>query len=253
MLFLSGFSAKAITSTCRLSLTGSQNSNRGEFRPPFSLEIGIEWPESLRIGPTLMRESPLNTPVNTSASLRVIAVAIVFTGCYFASSVIITLICAIFIAFVLAPGVAVAERIKLPRWFGAILMVLMAISILSLLAVFLYGRVVEFLEDVPVLGARIQEIVVGILKHLERLELRTEALFPRQTSPLPTVRVESESGWTQYVFRGIGSIYTASVTVMFIPFLVFFMLTSKGPALEGNAKPVPTRAATCGRACNSGN
>ena len=62
-----------------------------------------------------MRESPLDTPVNPSASRRMMAAAIVFAGCCLASSVIITLIGSIFMAFVLAPGVALAERMKLPK------------------------------------------------------------------------------------------------------------------------------------------
>jgi len=42
-----------------------------------------------------------------------------------------------------------------------------------------------------------------------------------------TVRLEQDSAWEQFLWRGIGSVYVFTVTVAFIPFLVFFMLTSK--------------------------
>ncbi len=166
-------------------------------------------------------------PNTTTASIRIIAAATVIAACYVASSVIITLICSIFIAFVLDPVVQLTERIKCPRWLGAIAIVLLALGFLSLLGFLVYGRLVEFIADIPILSARIQEIIARILQPLESLELRGNAIFSRQAPFVPTVRVEAESGWEQYIFRGIGSIYTAAFTVMFIPFLVFFMLTSK--------------------------
>ena len=39
--------------------------------------------------------------------------------------------------------------------------------------------------------------------------------------------MQQESPYAQFLLRGIGSVYAFTVTVMFIPFLVFFMLTSK--------------------------
>ncbi len=174
-----------------------------------------------------MRDSPVINPAAATASIRIIAAATGIAACYVASSVIITLICSIFIAFVLDPVVQLTERIRCPRWLGAIMIVLLALGFLSLLGFLVYGRLVEFIAELPLLSARIQEIVARVLQPLESLELRGDAIFPRQTPLVPTVRVENESGWEQYIFRGIGSIYTAAVTVMFIPFLVFFMLTSK--------------------------
>ncbi len=174
-----------------------------------------------------MRESPVPNPGVATTSLRIIAAATVFAACYVASSVVITLVCSIFIAFVLDPVVQLTERLRCPRWLGSIMIVLLALALLSLVGFLVYGRLVEFTADLPILGARIQEIMVKILQPLESLELSGDEIFPRNRALVPTVRVETESGWEQYIFRGIGSIYTATVTVMFIPFLVFFMLTSK--------------------------
>ena len=50
---------------------------------------------------------------------------------------------------------------------------------------------------------------------------------PSSEANLPTVRFQQESPYTQFLLRGIGSVYAFAVTVLFIPFLVSFMLTSK--------------------------
>src|SRR5690242_21042834 len=67
-----------------------------------------------------------------TASGRIIAVAIVIACINFASSIIITLICAILIAFVLEPAVRFLERIHIPRWVGALIMLVGSIGLLYL-------------------------------------------------------------------------------------------------------------------------
>ena len=114
-----------------------------------------------------MRESPVINPAAATTSIRIIAAATVIAACYVASSVIITLICSIFIAFVLDPVVQLTERIRCPRWLGAIMIVLLALGFLSLLGFLVYGRLVEFIAELPLLSARIQEIVARVLQPLE--------------------------------------------------------------------------------------
>ena len=62
--------------------------------------------------PEIKTEAP--SAVFANASLRIIATAIVFACIYYASSILITLICALIIAFVLDPGVALMERMRVP-------------------------------------------------------------------------------------------------------------------------------------------
>ncbi|HEX5481217.1 MAG TPA: AI-2E family transporter [Terriglobia bacterium] len=176
----------------------------------------------------LKLEQPFST-TTSNASLRIIAAAIVFVCLYYASSVIITLVCAILIAFVLDPGVRLLERLRVPRWAGSVLMVLLALGLLYLLVYLAYDRAITFSDDLPALTAKIRQIVEhyqDLLKHLRQSTSSIVSSAPE--SNVPAVRLQQESGgWAGFLLRGIGSVYAFTVTVMFIPFLVFFMLTSK--------------------------
>lgn len=166
-------------------------------------------------------------PITSSKSLRIIAAAIVFICAYYASSILITLIVSILIAFVLDPAVSLLERIRIPRWLGAAMMVMFALGLLYLLSYLVYDRAAAFVEDLPNLTGRIKQIVEhyqGIISHLRQ---STTSIISSPENNFPTVQLQQQSGWTAFLLRGIGSVYTFAVTVMFIPFLVFFMLTSK--------------------------
>jgi predicted PurR-regulated permease PerM len=163
-----------------------------------------------------------------ATSLRIIAAAIICASFYFASSIVITLICSIFIAFVLDPGVKVTERLRLPRWVGSLLMVLLALAVVYLVIYLIYDRAVGFAEDLPRFAARLKQIVAHIQVTTSSLRESTTSILPSGADQtVPAVRVQQESPWVQFLLRGIGSVYGFAVTVMFIPFLVFFMLTSK--------------------------
>lgn len=168
-------------------------------------------------------------PASAAAtSLRIIAFAIICTSIYYASSIVITLICSIFIAFVLDPGVKLMERLRLPRWLGSLLMVLLSLAVLYLLVYLVYDRVVAFFDDLPRFAARIKQIVTHIQVTTKNIQQSTSSILPSGAdTTIPAVRVQQESPWVQFLLRGIGSLYAFSVTVMFIPFLVFFMLTTK--------------------------
>jgi predicted PurR-regulated permease PerM len=182
-----------------------------------------------------------------SASLRIIAAAIVVAALYYASSILITLICAVFIAFVLEPTVRLMERLLIPRWVGSLLVVVLTLAALYVVVYLAYDRVVDFLNTVPRIVATVQRIV-------GRLELWVRGLGPGASTLLPsapdtsvpTVRLQEESPWTQFLLRGIGSVYAFTVTVAFIPFLVFFMLASKNHiwAATLNLFPIDRRQQT---------
>jgi predicted PurR-regulated permease PerM len=178
-----------------------------------------------------MPDTRLEVSSTTSAaatSLRIIAAAIVCTCIYYASSIIITLICSVGIAFVLDPGVKVLERLRLPRWLASLLMVLLTLSILYLAIYLVYDRIVAFLDDLPKFAARVKQIIAHIQVTTRNLQQSTSSMLPASSDAnLPAVRLQQESPWGQFLLRGIGSLYALTVTVMFIPFLVFFMLTSK--------------------------
>jgi predicted PurR-regulated permease PerM len=163
----------------------------------------------------------------STLSVRIIAVAIVFASVYFASSIVITLICSILIAFTLEPAVVLLERARVPRWLGSLLMVLVALAVTYVAAYLIYDRAATFMQDLPKLTARIKQIVTHIQLTTRNIQQTTTIIPTTPEASLPAVRVQQESPWGQFLLRGIGSVYAFAVTVMFIPFLVFFMLNSR--------------------------
>lgn len=205
------------------------------LEPPEQLEPADLAEESERVdlagqaerGEHAPRAERALTSIASSTSLRLIAAAIVLICAYYASSVLITLIVSILIAFVLDPVVSLLERIRIPRWLGSALMVLVALGLIYLLFYLVYDRAAAFVEDLPNLTARIKQIVEHYQDIFSHLRQSTTSLMNNPENNLPTVQLQQQSGWTSFLLRGIGSVYTFAVTVMFIPFLVFFMLTSK--------------------------
>lgn len=174
--------------------------------------------------------NPASPPTASAAaaSLRIIAVAVLFVCIYYASSVVITLICSILIASVLEPGVKLMERFRIPRWLGSLVMVLMMLAGLYLVGYGIYGRAEAFVDELPKLVAKLKQVTAHLQVTAQNIRQSTQTIMPPSADAnLPTVRLQQESPWMQFALRGIGSVYAFTVTVMFIPFLVFFMLTSK--------------------------
>ncbi len=180
------------------------------------------------------------SPQVRSASLRIIAVLLVIACINYASSVVITLICSILLAFVLEPGVRLMERIHIPRWLGALLMLLLTLGLLYLVIYGIYDRVMTFLQEFPTYAEPLKHFVASIQKLARSIERSTSNIVSTSQQPnLPTIRLQQESHWGQYLLRGIGSVYTFIVTVMFVPFLVFFMLTAKDHIWKGTLNLFP--------------
>lgn len=165
----------------------------------------------------------------SNPSQRIIAIAIVFTCLYFASSLVISLICAIFIASILEPGVKWMERFRLPRWIGALLMVLAALAVMYLLAYIVYDRIVVFATALPQYAERLKGIIAHVQVTFRNIRLSAATLMPATTEigPTNTVQVQQQEPWLQFLLHGLGSAYGFITAVLFIPILVFFMLTSK--------------------------
>jgi predicted PurR-regulated permease PerM len=179
--------------------------------------------------------------VLTSNSLRIIATAIVLASLYVASSIVIPLVCAILIAFVLEPGVTLLERFRLPRWLGAMIMVLLLLAAIYLTGYVIYGRVEAFIDDLPKLVAKLKQLFSHVQILARDIRQSTTDILPSSTDQsLPTVRLQQESPWMQFFLRGIGSVYAFLVTVMFVPFLVFFMLASRDHIWEATLNLFPS-------------
>jgi predicted PurR-regulated permease PerM len=173
-----------------------------------------------------MPETKSAAPALTTASvsLKIIATAMVLACLYFASTLVVSLVCSIFIAFILEPGVRGMEQFRIPRWVGSLLMMVATLLAMYCVVYLVYTRVAVFLHHLPEFAERLKQIQVTV----RNIRLSASSLFP--TSPettAQTVRLQQEEPWLEYAWRGLGSVYGYLTAVALIPILVFFMLTSK--------------------------
>jgi len=102
------------------------------------------------------------------------------------------------------------------------------LAVTYLMIYVIYDRAQAFFEELPKLVERLKQITAHIQVTAHNLQQSTQTIMPASPEAnMPTVRLQQESPWAQFLLRGIGYAYAFTVTVMFIPFLVFFMLTSK--------------------------
>jgi predicted PurR-regulated permease PerM len=136
------------------------------------------------------------------------------------------------------------ELYRIPRWLASLIMVLLMLAVAYMVIYAIYDRAQAFYEALPRLVERLKQITAHIQLTAHNIQQSTQTIMPSSPEAnLPTVRLQQESPYAQFLLRGIGSVYAFAITVMFIPFLVFFMLTSKNQmwAASLNLFPIQRR------------
>src|SRR5260370_19344603 len=85
----------------------------------------------------------------SNASQRIIALGIVFAFLHWASSVVMTLLLSVLLAYFLDPFVGILEKVRLPRALGALFVLLAVTSIMGGLGYLMCDRADQFLADWP--------------------------------------------------------------------------------------------------------
>jgi predicted PurR-regulated permease PerM len=148
---------------------------------------------------------------------------------YFASSICITVVLAAFLAILLDPVVVKLERLHLPRAVAAAVVVLAGIALIGLLGHNLYGRAVNFAEELPVYTSKIQQAVEPITRKIQKFQ-QTAGTLTNEVQPVKKVqevRLQETPTWAAFLVRGAGSAWGVLIIAGVVPFLAFFMLCSK--------------------------
>ena len=106
----------------------------------------------------------------SSASGRIIAAGIVIAFCYFASTVLVTLLMAVLMAYFLDPLVAWMERMRIPRGLGALIVVLVTLSIMAVVGGVLVDRLDQFGNNWPNYRAPLRAATQDITSRMMNLE-----------------------------------------------------------------------------------
>jgi predicted PurR-regulated permease PerM len=189
-----------------------------------------------------MTTESINVTARSNPSQRIIAGGIVVAFFYWASSVVMTLLLSVLLAYFLEPVVERLERLRVPRALGALLVVLLAIALLIGLMYLIFDRAEHFASDWPKYSSVLKQGSLAIERKLEKLESRVSELAPRERAR--TVLVAEPWPLRSLLVRGIGSLYSILLTVTFVPFLVFFMLAAKRDIWHATLRLFPVHERT---------
>jgi predicted PurR-regulated permease PerM len=148
---------------------------------------------------------------------------------YYASSICITVVLAVFLAILFDPLVIALEKIHLPRSLAAAAIVLAGMGLIGLLGHEFYGRAMTFAENLPVYTLRIQQSIEPFTRKIQKVQQSAGDLTNDVpiNKKIPEVRVQESPTWPSYLVRGVGSVWGAMVILGVVPFLTFFMLCTK--------------------------
>jgi predicted PurR-regulated permease PerM len=167
----------------------------------------------------------LNATVRAGAIAQIIVGAtVVLAICYIAKLVLITLLVSILLAFMLDPVVKLFERIRIPRSAGAFLAVLMLMAAIYAGSYFLYYRAVSFAHELPKYSDKIRGKLARVRQQTSDFEKTSQQMFPEETTGKKPMAVTVQNH-TGPVTENLGAVTEVVLTLVFIPFLVYFMLS----------------------------
>jgi len=155
-----------------------------------------------------------------------IAIAAILVICYFAKLVLITILTSLLIAFILEPIVGRLERWRVPRSLGSFIAVLLLMAAFAAAIHFSYSKAVEFIDDLPTYAAKIRQSSIGIVRQAQKIEQSTQTVLPDGPGKEP-LRVKQDTGWSDWLTSSVSGITELLLTISFIPFLTYFMLSWK--------------------------
>ena len=175
--------------------------------------------------PTILHQT-LRAEKMASVAICVIAGAVVLGILYLAKPVLVTLLSSVLIAFMLEPLVRVLKLIHVPRWMGSLLAVLLATALLYFACYSLYNKALEFAEEFPKYSGNFRQVFAKVNKGAQELQDTGKQLV----APNPDEKdkkVVTVKPSTSSLTDNFGTIGEMLAILTFIPFLVYFMLTTE--------------------------
>jgi predicted PurR-regulated permease PerM len=199
--------------------------------------ISMPIPEEKNTGPDPGPPIRRRTDKAIPGSLFVLVVLAFLVMCYFASSVFITIISSILIAFALEPVVhLLCRKARLGRTSSSVIVVFLAMAVLYAIFYMAYASARQLFKDLPLLieqirnsplVERITSMVIGVTETLQEAGRSIAPQAPAASPKETAIILRDSNAWTETLFRGLGSLKTILFSLSFIPFLVYFLLAEK--------------------------
>ncbi len=189
--------------------------------------------------------NPVKATANpNSVSARIIAAGIVIAFCYWASTVLVTLVVAVLMAYFLDPVVNWLEEWHVPRALGALIVVLSTICLMLLLAWTLILRFDQFGQDWPNYQKPLKTVASAVSKKLETFESHVSEIEPAEKPGERIIAVADSHPVRNAVLSRLGALEAVFVAATFVPFLLFFMLAAKRQVWHATMQLFPTTERT---------
>lgn len=180
-----------------------------------------------------------------SAAQVTIAMAVVLAICYVGKLVLITLMLSILLAFILAPLVNWLERIHLSRWLASALAILLLLGITYGASYFFYNRAVQFIGELPKYSQHIKGVFSRVVNKTNQLQQVSEKVLSpseKQQNAMPVAVVSGEKN--SLITRNLGAVTEIVFTAVYVPFLVYFMLSWQEHARTKTVELFPPESRT---------
>lgn len=159
-----------------------------------------------------------------SIALPPLAVATATAFFYFASPIIVPVICAVFSAYLLNPAVAVLRHVKLPHSLAVVVVMLAVLFLVALGGYLLVNQIRLLSLDLPKYWDGVLSIITWLQTRLAEFQ-KPEGLTANAGGNLVAqLKWENISGASKFIFKGLGSVMTFLVGALLIFFLTFFLL-----------------------------
>lgn len=141
---------------------------------------------------------------------------------YYARPIIVPLIIAAALTYVLLPVVDLLKRIKIPHVVAVMIVMLIAVGIITLLVILLFGQISDFASAAPLYKEKVVETINNLQHSFSSyLKYLPGDLSDPQKIDLDMKQVQNVTG---YFFKGIGSVTSSLARLFLIFFLTMFML-----------------------------
>ncbi len=207
-----------------------------KLAPPLSDDVDIE--QNAAGGPRAIPQVSINRSTVAelerrrlerlqTASVAILAAAVVLCLIFVAKLILVVLLVSILLSFVLAPVVDFLVVQQVPRAVASFIAVALLVGAALGATYVSYSRAIDFAHEMPKYKSHIRGIVDKVRKQAEELEKTTEEVVPQPTEKTVPVTVKQDESWTDTLTRNAGAVSELALTLTFVPFLVYFMLSWK--------------------------
>jgi predicted PurR-regulated permease PerM len=161
--------------------------------------------------------------------LWILALALLVAFCYFASSLCIIVLLAVFLAIVVDPVITRFERWHVSRMVSSAVVIGATTILIGSMIYASYRQVSGAIDDLPEYARRVGEAIAPVTKGIQKVQDSAGRLNPEiPTKKVQEVKVRGDyPDWTTYVIRGVGPVSGVIIIVGVVPFLMFFLLIQK--------------------------